>query len=259
VGWQIGDAMLNFSASDVRYEPYPLAVLRPAMDPGLYDELSATFPDTSLFGTIPKYDYKLSLSEKFEPANYTKFIGSQPAWNRFHSWIKSDAFIRDTVSFLKSNQIDLGLDDALAGLSGRLKQAASQITQWKLPRPAPKLRSRFEFSVLRADGGEVAPHTDTPKKIITLVLSMVRDGEWDPKFGGGLDVNRATDRAYAFNWKNRIVPWEKIEIIDTVNFVPNQCVVFVKTFNSLHSVRKMNQKGSKALRKTVTIVIEHDA
>jgi hypothetical protein len=250
--------MLNFSASDVRYEPYPLAVLRPAVDPALYDELSSSFPDTSLFGTIPKYEYKLSLSEKFEPQNYHRFLSSTPAWNRFHSWIKSDAFIHDTLSFLRSNQIDLGLDDSLAGASGKLKRAVSQLARGKLPHPAPKLRSRFEFSVLRADGGEVAPHTDTPKKIITLVLSMIRDGEWNPQFGGGLDVNRATDRAYAFNWNNRIVPWDKIEVVDTVAFVPNQCVVFVKTFNSLHSVRKMNQKGSKALRKTVTIVIEHD-
>jgi hypothetical protein len=35
-------------------------------------------------------------------------------------------------------------------------------------------------------------------------------------------------------------------------------MIFVKTFNSLHSVRKMTQHGSSALRKTVTIVIEKD-
>jgi hypothetical protein len=112
--------------------------------------------------------------------------------------------------------------------------------------------------VLRADGGEVAPHTDTSKKIITLVMTMIGEDEWKPEFGGGLDVNRATDPAYAFNWNNRMVPWDKIEVLDTVPFVPNQCTVFVKTFNSLHSVRKMTQKGSDALRKTITIVIEHD-
>jgi hypothetical protein len=55
-----------------------------------------------------------------------------------------------------------------------------------------------------------------------------------------------------------MVPWDKIEVLDTIPFVPNQCTVFVKTFNSLHSVRKMKEKGSDALRKTVTIVIEKD-
>jgi hypothetical protein len=250
--------MLNFSASTIRYEPYPLAVLRPAMDPALYGELCRSFPDAALFGTIPKYDYKLSLSEKFNSATYERFLAENRSWGRFHAWIKSEDFIRQTVQFLSSNNIDLDLTDYLGPASQKLSNSLSRILGPKRPSRSARLRSRFEFSVLKADGGEVAPHTDTPKKIVTLVLSMIRDGEWDPKFGGGLDVNRATDNAYAFNWKNRIVPWEKIEVIDTVSFVPNQCIVFVKTFNSLHSVRRMTEKGSNALRKTVTIVIERD-
>ena len=31
----------------------------------LYDELTRTFPTPDLFTVMPKYDYKLSLSEKF--------------------------------------------------------------------------------------------------------------------------------------------------------------------------------------------------
>ncbi|MGN6720494.1 MAG: hypothetical protein ACTHLX_24275 [Candidatus Binatia bacterium] len=112
--------------------------------------------------------------------------------------------------------------------------------------------------MFKADGGEVAPHTDTPKKIITLVLSMIREGEWDTRFGGALQINRATDNAYAFNLNNRIVPWDKVEVVDIISFVPNQCIIFVKTFNSLHSVRKMTQHDSSALRKTVTITIQKD-
>ncbi len=87
---------------------------------------------------------------------------------------------------------------------------------------------------------------------------MIKDKEWNSAFGGGLDVNRAKDSRYAYNWLNKVVPWDGIEVIDTVPFVPNQCTVFVKTHNSLHSVRKMTQKGSKALRKSVTVVIERD-
>ena len=41
------------------------------------------------------------------------------------------------------------------------------------------------------------------------------------------------------------------------DFLPNQRMMFVKTFNSLHSVRKMTQHGPSALGKTVTIVIEN--
>ena len=38
--------------------------------------------------------------------------------------------------------------------------------------------------------------------------------------------------------------------------MPNQCVIFVKTFNSWHAVYPMTGHGSQALRKTLTINIE---
>ena len=252
--WRAG-GVLSFVASSVRYEPYPLVVMRPAMEAALYEQLAGSFPDARLFATLPKYDYKLSLSEKLNAERYHEFLAGNPLWNRFHAWVKSPDFIRRTIDFLAANNIDLEVEDCF---EGGLDRAIKDLKHGRFPARAPRLRSRFEFSVLKADGGEVAPHTDTPRKIITLVLSMIRDGEWDPGFGGNLDINRATDPAFAFNWRNRIVPWDRVEIVETVPFLPNQCMLFVKTFNSLHSVRKMTKAGSDALRKTVTIVIERD-
>jgi hypothetical protein len=40
--------MLSFVPSYVRYEPYPLIVLRPAMDQALYDELTNVSDTRSL-------------------------------------------------------------------------------------------------------------------------------------------------------------------------------------------------------------------
>ena len=247
--------MLNFAATHIRHEPYPLVVLRPALQPAVYSELCDSYPDLSLFETHPKYDYKLILSQKFQKAAYARFIRETRSWYRFHAWLKSDEFIRGMVDFLKSNGIDLGVDRSFESVSRRLGRVLTAVKDRRLPSIAPRLRTRFEFSVLKADGGEVAPHTDTPKKMITLVLSMIKDGEWNPAIGG-LDVNRALDSRYSFNWKNQRVPWESVEVLETIPFVPNQCIVFVKTFNSLHSVRRMEEPGSPALRKSVTIVIE---
>jgi len=249
--------MLNFSATHIRYEPYPLVILRPAVEPRFYDELCDAYPDISLFGTHPKYDYKLTLSEKFGKRNYHRFIRENGPWGRFHGWLKSDEFIRGTVDFLESCGIDLDVDRSFESASRRLGRVLGAVTAGRLPSLAPRLRSRFEFSVLKADGGEVEPHTDTPKKMITLVVSMIKDGEWNSALGG-LDVNRARDARYSFNWNNRKVPWESVEVLETIPFVPNQCMMFVKTFNSLHSVRRMQERGSLALRKSVTIVIERD-
>src|ERR1044071_7073221 len=101
--------MLSFIPSHVRYEPYPLIVLRPAMDQALYDELTRTFPTPDLFTVLPKYEYKLSLSEKFAAKNYHRFLAQNAAWNRFHSWIKSDDFVVQTAACLKVQHIDLEL------------------------------------------------------------------------------------------------------------------------------------------------------
>ena len=49
-----------------------------------------------------------------------------------------------------------------------------------------------------------------------------------------------------------------MEIIDSYPFEPNQAVIFVKTYNSWHSVRPMQGAGSKAMRRTLTINIEED-
>jgi hypothetical protein len=250
--------MLNYNRVEMRYEPYPLAVLRPALEANHYNRLADSFPDESLFGTLPKFPYKLSLSEKWAPENYARFLRQNKEWNDFHSWVKSDDFIFKTVEFLKNNHVELPLSEAFETGSQKMKRIIKSLGRGNLPSRGLKLRSRFEFSSLKADGGIVEPHTDAPQKVVTLVFSMIREGEWKTEFGGGLDINRAKDNRYAYNWLNKVVPWDAIEIVDSVSFVPNQCTVFVKTHNSLHSVRPMMQKGSKALRKSVTVVIERD-
>jgi hypothetical protein len=121
---------------------------------------------------------------------------------------------------------------------------------------APWLTARFEFSALPADGGCVTPHTDNPDKIVTMVVSMAEEGEWDPAWGGGTDVNRHKAPARSFNRMNHKADFAEMEILETFPFEPNQGVLFVKTFNSWHSVRPMTGSGSKAMRRTLTVNIE---
>ncbi|QLH38190.1 MAG: 2OG-Fe(II) oxygenase [Defluviicoccus sp.] len=118
------------------------------------------------------------------------------------------------------------------------------------------LSARFDFSIMPADGGLLLPHTDNPEKIITLVISMVRPGEWSPDLGGGLDINRPRSPELAFNHLNRKAGFADMDILHTFEFAPNQGILFVKTFNSWHSVRPMTATGSTALRRTLTINIE---
>lgn len=254
--------MFNFEHTEFRYEPYPIGLVRPIMDQSYYDELVDSFPPTELFEYKEKFGNKYTLSQKFQSQNYHDFIASKPIWRDLHSWIKSEDFIKSVDRMLLDNDIDMGFKVLRFTPEKRRKRlkkrAIKDLKHGRWPRRAPKLRTRFEFSMLRADGGFVIPHTDTPRKIITLIVSMIKPGEWEPSFGGGTDIARPKDQRYAYNYLNRIVPFEEIEVIDTLPFTPNQCVVFVKTFNSLHSVQPMLQKGSSAMRRSLTINIEKD-
>ena len=110
--------------------------------------------------------------------------------------------------------------------------------------------------MLPADGGYVIPHTDSPRQDRDAVVSMCGTDEWDPAFGGGTDVNRPKDVRLAFNRMNAQADFDEMEVLDTFEFTPNQAVVFVKTFNSWHSVRPMTRRRLAAMRKTLTINIE---
>lgn len=244
---------LNF-----RYEPFPIGCARPLMEDGTYRTLVDNFPPLDLFESFQamgKEGEKFTLSEKENPRTYGSFVRSSPVWREFHSWIKSDKFVYGLLDALSEHDIDLGYrqSSSLRRLSRRLK---NRVRGKPLSRSHIPLRARFEFSALPVDGGHLVPHTDAPTKIVTIIVSMLREDEWNPAFGGGTDVNRPRDKCFSFNYVNRLASFADMDVIDTFDFAPNQAVIFVKTFNSWHSVRPMTGHGSPAMRKTLTINIE---
>jgi hypothetical protein len=111
--------------------------------------------------------------------------------------------------------------------------------------------------MLPAHKGCIKPHTDHPQKVVTLVVSMSGEGEWDSGYGGGTEVMRPRDIRRNYNFMNRQLEFEEVETLRVFEYQPNQCLVFVKTFNSLHGVRPMTGLGTSLMRKTLTINIEH--
>jgi hypothetical protein len=237
-----------------RYEPFPIGIAKPALAGDLYRELVDSYPPQELFAYLPKVGHKYSLSEKYNGEAYAKFIRGQKIWRELHAWIKSDSFIPAVMQTLKTHHIDLG-QKPLSGPKRALKAVRNLARGRRRPLP-PQLGTRFEFSMLPADGGYIMPHTDSPSKIVTLIVSMAGEDEWNPAFGGGTDVNRPKDVRLAFNRMNAQAGFDEMEVLDTFEFTPNQVVLFVKTFNSWHSVRPMTGAGSPLMRKTLTINIE---
>jgi hypothetical protein len=228
------------------------------MDEGLYRAMLSSYPDPERFAYLPEVGHKYSLSEKNNPKDYHEIVRSRPVWREFHKWVKSEAFIKGLMQALREHHIDLGYSK-LPTATQRLMKLARNALRGHLDAGRAPLSARFEFSMLPAAGGSVIPHTDSPGKIVTLVISMVDDDEWDPSYGGGTDVNRPKDVRLAYNELNRQAGFEDMEVLETFEFTPNQAVIFVKTFNSWHSVRPMTGNGSDAMRKTLTINVEADA
>jgi hypothetical protein len=250
----------NYDHVAFRYEPFPIGLAKPILEPSTYREMTRAFPplDRLLsYEAMGKAGRKYTLSERESTDSYNDFVRSAPLWRDFHAWVKSDAFIHGALDMLKAHDIDLGYE-RMPTLERR-RRKLSALLRGRGTQRFERLTSRFEFSALPADGGNLVPHTDSASKIVTMVVAMLDDGEWDPAWGGGLDVNRPLSQRLAYNQVNRLARFEDMEVLQTFEFTPNQAVIFVKTFNSWHSVRPMRGQGSTALRKTLTIVIEAGA
>ncbi len=239
------------------YEPFPIGLAKPLMDADLYGEFVDQFPPVDTFDShaaVGRPGKKYTLSERVNPKAYKAFVQSHPLWREFHRWIKSDEFVYGVIDMLRSHDIDLGYRQMPA-----LTRVGKMLKGFVRGRRSPhleRLKARFEFSALPVDGGHVRPHTDLPSKIVTLVISMMRDSEWNPAFGGGTDVNRPREDSLRYNDLNRTADFEQMEVVHTFDYTPNQAVIFVKTYNSWHSVRPMTGLGHPDLRKTLTINIE---
>lgn len=244
--------MLRFERMQLDYEPYPIGLIPGALDDAVYKELLATYPPRELFRYMPKLGNKYSLSSSNHRKDYYRFLGDCPPWARFHDYILSRDFIDETFAALEARHIDLGIGRYRV-VSGKRSNHSNPLS--RLMRTT-ELNARFEFSMMSGEGGHIRPHTDTRRKIITFVFSMVDDGEWDEDWGGGTAVVRPKNPEFSFNRVNRYLEFLDVDEVKTYPFNPNQVLIFVKTFNSWHAVSPMTAPAGHTLRKTITVNIE---
>ncbi|MBL0919585.1 MAG: hypothetical protein IBJ14_12865 [Hydrogenophaga sp.] len=245
-----GEQLLKLGRAHFRYEPYPIGIIRDIFDPALYARLVDTFPPADLFRFMQHHGDKWSLSEVNHPDLYHKFLRANDEWHRLFREVKSPGFIDQVLRALAQSKIELGLNASGAG--GVLRKLRDGLLGRK---SRNELRARFEFSMMSAAGGNILPHTDSPQKHITLVVSMVKPGEWDSSWGGGTDLMRPLDPSENFNHLNRYLNFDQVETLETMPYESNQCVIFIKTFNSLHAVKPMTGPR-EVMRRTLTVNIE---
>jgi hypothetical protein len=246
--------MLRYDAIAFDYEPFPIGLARPVLDPTDYEEMVRHWPPLALFKSKESLGIKYSLSQVNHPLRYGRFVRATPIWRRFHRFVKSGDFGRGVLDMLRAHHIDLGLP--APSLATRLGLRARAL--WRgSPQPHfPRMKARFEFSAMPAAGGSIRPHTDALTKIVTVVIPMLREGEWNERWGGGTSIVRPKDRTRIFNLVNEFREFDEVECLKTFPFEPNQGIVFVKTFNSWHAVWPIAGDDPDVLRKTLTINLE---
>ena len=246
--------MLSFEHISFDYEPYPIGIARPALDSGAYADMVANFPDFTTMDERTRLGLKFDLSERRNRRLYDDFVGAHPVWRDLRAYVQKGSFIDDTLAMLRSHRLDLGIRNA--SFFDRLRLGLKNLMK-RRPLPAiPTLTARFDFSAMPVTGGHIRPHTDTPEKIVTMVVPILEPDEWDPSYGGGTSVVLPKDRTNLFNQVNSYLDFDQVDELRTYAFEPNQALVFIKTFNSWHAVLPMTGNDPNKLRRSLTINIE---
>lgn len=238
--------------SHFQYSPYPTGILGDFFAPEAFEVLANEYPGKELFKKMDALGEKYSLSEVNNPRAYHKFLASSPAWKSVHKEIKSDGFIASVFEELSRHKVDLKVDDHLplkfSGIAGILRQLRSG----RMPR---YITTRFEFSLMPSLGGSILPHTDSTTKLVTIVVFLNKNTEWNEAYGGDFAICRPRDESNSFNLGNTYVDFEDVDQVARIPLIPNTGSLFIKTYDSWHCVFPM--KGKEGLdRKTITINLE---
>lgn len=244
---------INFQNLEIDYEPYPIGIAPNIFDETTYNELLDNFPDIKNFKVMR--NTKFSFNERTN--GFKEFVAEHKVWREFEKYITSHEFVASVFNILRERNIDLGYKDYAVykrGESGsKLKKLYRVLRGYTQP---VELETKFEFSALHPDGGAIWPHTDSKSKVVTLVFSMIGKEGWQTKWGGGTSALQLKDNSKIFDRTNKYKPeFDEVDVIKTYEFLPNQCLLFVKTFNSWHSVMPMKNPELDVLRKSLTINI----
>ena len=183
------------------------------LEKGIYKDLSETYPDPSLFST--HNDFAKSLTDDSD--NFSNFLKKNDKWKIFIEKLNTNFFAEDLIKLFK------------------LKNVYFSKNSWKKNMPNfKKVKLSFCFNISE-EGGHSLPHTDSSRKLISMVLFFV-DNAWSEKSGGQVKLYKPKDLINEDNWRNQRIDKEHLEVIKTIVGLPNKIYGFKKTENSYHSV-----------------------
>ena len=216
----------------VRSYPYPHFYVQPVFPEAYYRRVLETMPDTEAltpineFGTVGRIDKKTGQMVKspFEPRYLAElpvleaeeqaaFGSGSDTWHSLSSWLLGERF-RNLI-----------IGKFMAPIRARFGADARLVTTVE----ARFVRDMTDYSI--------KPHTDTPKKLVSLLFYLPPD---DRLQALGTSVYVPKDPAFRCNGENRY-PFEQFNKVMTAGFLPNSLFGFLKSDQAFHGVEVIKQ------------------
>ena len=218
--------MLNLSNHSFDYDPYPTAHFNKIFSDHFYKSLCEEYPDISELKIVEDKKYNINKFNKFYLTNdhidFNNLLKKKKNFFNLYKFLYSKEFFLKISEILLENNIDLKLN----------------FENKKFIFKKKNYNLFFEFSSIPCNGGFILPHTDSPKKIITFVVPIIKDSEKEiENFKKvGTSILSVTNPKNSYNFYNRTMKLEETIEKKYINFSQNKMLMFIKTHNSLHSV-----------------------
>lgn len=229
---EVSAFLLSKRQREVRQEPFRHFWVEDFLPADVYRALLETFPgeaDLVGYADASKHLNKRFLNSSHHSGQFQAFLARRPLWRALIDAFASAVVIDDFYQLVRRDLLRARGPGALRVWRGQRGLRSG----WKGMLFEP-VGMHFEFSRL-GRGSYIMPHTDTSRKLASLLLYFP-DPDWKEAYGGGTVLYRPGVGMKKGNWENRTVPFGAVVAAETVDFVPNRLVVFLKSSISYHGV-----------------------
>jgi len=224
--------LLSNRLEKVVLEPFCFFAIDDYLPEDLYRSLLASYPESTHYAY--NQEGKMGFRSSEDPDAMARFGEEHPEWKALVDFFGSDEFLYDAETTLRRALI------AARGRAARRpwyncthRKVSDNPLRYLLQEP---VRTTYQFSMLPS-GGVVVPHTDAPRKLVSLLLYF-RDPGWQDAWGGGTEFYAPLDPARARGWgATDRIPFEEFKTLGVTDFVGNRLAGFVRSGVSYHGVR----------------------
>ena len=242
--------LLSKRLTHVTTDPFCFFYIDDYLPADLYQALLDNYPDSSNYRF--NEEGKMGFRSSEDPEAIDRYCDANPDWREVTDFFGSDRFLADLrETFAGPLRQARGLAAYRPWVNCTRREVPRNWLRYQLQEP---VRTTFQFSMLPRDA-VVAPHSDAPRKLVSLLLYF-RDRDWQDAWGGGTEFYAPLDPERARGWgaTDRIA-FEEFKTLGTTPFTGNRLAGFVRCAHSYHGVPPLSCPSDRT-RKALLINIK---